>query len=160
MVSLSKVFLTVTFSVLSILTDHDLFGSDVEQDCSYTVFAVVLLPWLNIHSFIHSLTALVLESKVFLLSHSLQIWIKKTMFVNSDVSYESLVCDILIKWWHPAALFTIFDISNAIACYCDSLKDYLKSRILLYYARFKVLCCHGPTSFSEPISHIFESATN
>ena len=23
------------------LTDHDLFGSDVEQDCSYTVFAVV-----------------------------------------------------------------------------------------------------------------------
>ena len=28
-------------NVLSILTDHDLFGSDVEQDCSYTVFAVV-----------------------------------------------------------------------------------------------------------------------
>ena len=56
MVSLSKVFLTVTFSVLSILTDHYLFGSDFEQDCSYTVFAVVLLPWLNIHSVIHSLT--------------------------------------------------------------------------------------------------------
>ena len=33
-------FLTVTFSILSILTDHDLFGSEVEQDCSYTVFAV------------------------------------------------------------------------------------------------------------------------
>ena len=29
------------FSILYILTDHDLFGSDVEQDCSYTVFAVV-----------------------------------------------------------------------------------------------------------------------
>ena len=40
----AKVFLTVTFSILSILTDHDLFGSDVEQDCSYTVFAVVFLP--------------------------------------------------------------------------------------------------------------------
>ena len=33
----AKVFLTVTY----ILNDHDLFGSDVEQDCSYTVFAVV-----------------------------------------------------------------------------------------------------------------------
>ena len=31
-------FLTVTFSILYILTDHDLFGSDIEQDCSYTVF--------------------------------------------------------------------------------------------------------------------------
>ena len=40
----AKVFLTATFSILSILTDHDLFGSDVEQDCSYTVFAVVFLP--------------------------------------------------------------------------------------------------------------------
>ena len=39
----AKVFLTVTFSILNILTDHDLFGSDVEQDCSYTVFAVVFL---------------------------------------------------------------------------------------------------------------------
>ena len=29
---------------LYILTDHDLFGSDVEQDCSYTVFGVVFLP--------------------------------------------------------------------------------------------------------------------
>ena len=38
-----KVFLTVTFSILSILTDQDLFGSDVEEDCSYTVFAVVFL---------------------------------------------------------------------------------------------------------------------
>ena len=37
----AKVFLTVTFSIFSILTDHDLFGSDVEQDCSFTVFAVV-----------------------------------------------------------------------------------------------------------------------
>ena len=37
----AKVFLTVTFSILSILTDHDRFGSDVEQDCSYTVFAAV-----------------------------------------------------------------------------------------------------------------------
>ena len=36
-------FLTVTFSILSILTDHDFFGSDVEQDCSYTVFAVFFL---------------------------------------------------------------------------------------------------------------------
>ena len=39
----AKVFLTVTFSIWSILTDHDLFGSDVEQgqqDWSYTVFAV------------------------------------------------------------------------------------------------------------------------
>ena len=66
----------------------------------------------------------------------------------------------VLKGGHPAALFTIFDISNTIACYCHSLKDYLKSRILLYYARLKVLFCHGPTSFSEPISHIFESATN
>ena len=38
-----KVFLTVTFSILSILNDHDLFGSDIEQDCSYTVFAVFFL---------------------------------------------------------------------------------------------------------------------
>ena len=37
----AKVFLTVTFSIWSILTDHDLFGSDVEQDWSYTVFAVI-----------------------------------------------------------------------------------------------------------------------
>ena len=37
----AKVFLTVKFSILYILTDHDLFGSDVEQDCSYKVFAVV-----------------------------------------------------------------------------------------------------------------------
>ena len=37
----AKVLLTVTFSILSILTGHDLFGSDVEQDCSHTVFAVV-----------------------------------------------------------------------------------------------------------------------
>ena len=37
----AKVFLTVTFSIWSILNDHDLFGSDVEQDLSYTVFAVV-----------------------------------------------------------------------------------------------------------------------
>ena len=37
----AKVLLTVTFSILSILTGHDLFGSDVEQDCSYTVFVVV-----------------------------------------------------------------------------------------------------------------------
>ena len=37
----AKVFLTVTFSIWSILTDHDLFGSNVEQDWSYTVFAVV-----------------------------------------------------------------------------------------------------------------------
>ena len=37
----ANVFLTATFSILSILTDRDLFGSDVEQDCSYTVFAVV-----------------------------------------------------------------------------------------------------------------------
>ena len=29
------------FLILSILTDHNLFGSDVEQDCSYTVFAEV-----------------------------------------------------------------------------------------------------------------------
>ena len=36
-----KVFLTVTFSILSILTDQDLFESNVEQDCSHTVFAVV-----------------------------------------------------------------------------------------------------------------------
>ena len=36
----ANVFSTVTFSVLYILTDHDLFGSDVVQDCSYTVFAV------------------------------------------------------------------------------------------------------------------------
>ena len=36
----AKVFLTVTFSILYILTDHDLIGSDVEQDCSYTAFAV------------------------------------------------------------------------------------------------------------------------
>ena len=28
----AKVFLTVTLSILSILTDQDLFGSDVEQD--------------------------------------------------------------------------------------------------------------------------------
>ena len=126
----------------------------------YPISTTVLTLTTPIDIHVSTRSALVLESKVFLLSHSLQIWIKKTMFVNSDVSYESLVCDILIKWWHPAALFTIFDISNAIACYCDSLKDYLKSRILLYYARFKVLCCHGPTSFSEQISHIFESATN
>ena len=32
--------MTVTFSILYILTDHDLFGSDVQQDCSFTVFAV------------------------------------------------------------------------------------------------------------------------
>ena len=34
----------VTFSIwsiLTVLTDHDLFGSDVEQDWSFTVFAVV-----------------------------------------------------------------------------------------------------------------------
>ena len=37
----AKVFLTVTFSIWSILTHHDLFGSDAEQDRSYTVFAVV-----------------------------------------------------------------------------------------------------------------------
>ena len=43
----AKVFLTVTFSILYILTDHDLFGSDVVQDCSYTVFAVLFLPKLN-----------------------------------------------------------------------------------------------------------------
>ena len=36
----AKVFLTVTFSIWSILTDYDLFGSDVEQDWSYTVFAL------------------------------------------------------------------------------------------------------------------------
>ena len=35
----------------SILTDHDLFGSDVEQDCSYTVFAVVFFFTLTKHSF-------------------------------------------------------------------------------------------------------------
>ena len=35
----AKVFLTVTFSIWSILTDHDIFGSDVEQDWPYTVFA-------------------------------------------------------------------------------------------------------------------------
>ena len=35
------------FLILSILADHNLFGSDVEQDCSYTVFAVVFLPQLN-----------------------------------------------------------------------------------------------------------------
>ena len=29
--------LTVTFLILSILTDHDLFGSDVEQDCLFTL---------------------------------------------------------------------------------------------------------------------------
>ena len=37
----AKVLLTVTFSIWSILTNHDLFGSDVEQDWSLTVFAVV-----------------------------------------------------------------------------------------------------------------------
>ena len=37
----AKVFLSATFSILSILTDHDLFGSDVDKDCPYTVFAVV-----------------------------------------------------------------------------------------------------------------------
>ena len=37
----TKVFLTVKFSMLYILTDYDLFGSDVEQDCSYTVFAEI-----------------------------------------------------------------------------------------------------------------------
>ena len=36
----AKVFSTVTFSIWSILTDHDLFWSDVEQDWSYTVFAL------------------------------------------------------------------------------------------------------------------------
>ena len=36
----TKVFLTLTFSISSILTDHDLYGSDVEQGCSCTVFAV------------------------------------------------------------------------------------------------------------------------
>ena len=36
----AKVFLTVTFSIWSIMTDHDHFGSDVEQDWSYTVFAL------------------------------------------------------------------------------------------------------------------------
>jgi len=44
LISPAKVFLTVTFSILYILTVHDLFGSDVEQDCSYTVFAVFFLP--------------------------------------------------------------------------------------------------------------------
>ena len=39
----AKVFLTVTFSIWSILTDYDLFGSDVEQDWSYTVFALLFL---------------------------------------------------------------------------------------------------------------------
>ena len=45
----AKVFLTVTFSIRSILTDHDLFGSDVyvEQDWSYTVFAVFFFFNLN-----------------------------------------------------------------------------------------------------------------
>ena len=37
----AKVFLTVTFPIWSILNDHYLFGSDVDQDWSYTVFAVV-----------------------------------------------------------------------------------------------------------------------
>ena len=45
----AKVFLTVTFSVLYILTDHDLSGSDVEQDCSYTVFAVLFFFTLTKH---------------------------------------------------------------------------------------------------------------
>ena len=39
----AKFFLTVTFSILSILTDQNLFGSDVEEDCSYTVFVVIFL---------------------------------------------------------------------------------------------------------------------
>ena len=44
----AKVFLTVTF--WPILTDHDLFGSDIEQDWSYTVFAVFFFFTLTKHS--------------------------------------------------------------------------------------------------------------
>ena len=53
----AKVFLTVTFSIWSILTDHDLFGSDVEQDWSYTVFALgfFYLNRLNFMSSVHSI---------------------------------------------------------------------------------------------------------
>ena len=48
----AKVFLTVTFSILYILTDHDLFGSNVEQDCSYTVFAVFFFTLTKHSSFV------------------------------------------------------------------------------------------------------------
>ena len=41
LISPCKSLLDCNVFILSILTDHDLFGSDVEQDCSYTVFAVV-----------------------------------------------------------------------------------------------------------------------
>ena len=43
------------FLILSILTDHNLFGSDVEQDCSYTVFAVVFYLNLTLSEMVHSL---------------------------------------------------------------------------------------------------------
>ena len=64
----AKVFLTVMFSIWSILTDHDLFGYDVEQDWSYTVFTVFFFFALILHS-INDKTRYIInqpEDKIFL----------------------------------------------------------------------------------------------
>ena len=123
----AKVFLTVTFSIWSILTDFDLFGSDVEQDWSYTVFALFFFSFFTLIQ--HCLTVSITSSQ-----HSIPFVLKKgpatppthhTLFLDQTESFWNRTPPPLSPWvWttapSPYMKIWIHHCSHPINEYCET----------------------------------------
>ena len=91
----AKVFLTVTFSIWSILTDYDLFGSDVEQDWSYTVFALFFFSFCTLIQ--HCLTVSITSPR-----HSISFVLKKGP--ATPPTHHTLFLDQTESFWNRTPL--------------------------------------------------------